>query len=101
MRIMLTVSFPNEEFNAAVRDGSAGAKTEAILDELKPEAVYFAERNGLRTAILIVELESTSMIPALAEPWFLTFNARVEFNVVMTPEDLENAGLEKLGEKWG
>lgn len=101
MRTMLTVSFPNEEFNAAVRDGSVGPKTKAILDEVKPEAVYFAERNGLRTAILIVELESTSMMPALAEPWFLTFNARVEFDVVMTPEDLDNAGLEKLGEKWG
>jgi len=101
MRMMLTVSFPNEEFNAAVRDGSAGPKTKAILDDLKPEAVYFAERNGHRTAIMIVELESPSMIPALAEPWFLTFNAEVEFNVVMSPEDLENAGLEKLGEKWG
>jgi len=101
MRMMLTVSFPNEEFNAAVRDGIAGPKTKAILDEVNPEAVYFAERNGHRTAIMIVELESPSMIPALAEPWFLTFNAKVEFNVVMTPEDLENAGLEKLGEKWG
>ena len=101
MKTMLTVSLPNEEFNAAVRDGSAGPKTQAILDELKPEAVYYTERNGLRTAILIVELENTSMIPSLAEPWFLTFNARVEFDVVMTPEDLANAGLEKLGEKWG
>ena len=101
MKTMLTVSFPNEEFNAAVRDGSAGPKTQAILDELKPEAVYFAERNGLRTAILIVELKDASMMPILAEPWFLTFNARVEIDVVMTPGDLENAGLEKLGEKWG
>ena len=101
MRIMVTVSFPNEEFNAAVRDGSVGPKTKAILDEVKPEAVYFAERNGLRTSILIVELENSSMMPSLAEPWFLTFNAKVEFDVVMTPEDLDNAGLEKLGEKWG
>ncbi len=101
MRMMLTVSCPNEEFNAAVIDGSAGPKTMAILDEVKPEAVYFAERNGHRTIIMIVELENPSMIPALAEPWFLTFNAKVEFNVVMSPEDLEKAGLEKLGEKWG
>jgi len=101
MRIMLTVSFPNEEFNAAVRDGSVGPKTKAILEELKPEAVYYIERNGHRTAILLVELENPSMIPALAEPWFLTFNAKVELDVVMTPEDLGDAGLEKLGEKWG
>jgi hypothetical protein len=41
------------------------------------------------------------MVPALAEPWFLTFNADVEFHVVMSAEDLQLAGLDKLGERWG
>ena len=41
-----------------------------------------------------------SKIPALAEPWFLTFNADVELRVAMTPEDLARAGLEALGKKW-
>ncbi len=40
------------------------------------------------------------MIPALTEPWFLTFNADVELRVVMSPEDLKQAGLDKLGQKW-
>jgi hypothetical protein len=40
-------------------------------------------------------------VPSLAEPWFLGFNAHVEFSVVMTPEDLGRAGLEALGKKWG
>ena len=101
MRMLLTVRLPHEAFNAAVRDGSAGAKTKSILDDAKPEAVYFTEMNGLRTIVMIVELEKSSRVPALAEPWFLTFNADVEFHVVMSPEDLEQSGLEKLGEKWG
>jgi hypothetical protein len=33
--------------------------------------------------------------------WFLKFNAHCEFRVVMTPDDLERSGLEKLGKKWG
>jgi hypothetical protein len=101
MRMLMTVRFPHETFNAAVRNGSAGSKTQAILEALQPEAVYFTEMNGRRTAVLLVELEKPSMVPALAEPWFLGFNADVEFHVVMGPEELEQAGLAELGAKWG
>ena len=102
MRMMMHVSLPVEPFNAAVRDGSAGAKMKKILDELKPEAAYFmADRNGRRCAVLIVDLADASKIPALAEPWFLTFNAALEFYPVMLPEDLAAAGLEGLGKAWG
>lgn len=101
MRMLLNVKFPHEEFNAAVRDGSAGAKLNKILDELKPETVYFTEQGGRRSCLAVVELAEASKIPTLAEPWFLTFNADVEVKVVMSPEDLKKAGLETLGKKWG
>jgi hypothetical protein len=101
MRMLMTVRLPHEHFNAAVRNGSAGPKMQAILAALQPEAVYFTEMNGRRTAVLLVELEKPSMVPALAEPWFLGFNADVEFHIVMGPEELEKAGLAELGKKWG
>jgi len=72
-----------------------------ILDDIKPEAAYFGEREGKRGGILIVNLNSPSEVPKLAEPWFLTFDASVEFRVVMTPEDLAKSDLEALGKKWG
>jgi hypothetical protein len=100
MRIMLQVHFPHAEFNAAVKDGSVGQKMGRILQEIKPEAVYFTELHGQRTAVVIVDLADASRIPALAEPWFLTFKADVELRVVMTPEDLKKAGLEQLGKQW-
>jgi hypothetical protein len=100
MRMLLIVRLPHETFNAAVRDGSADSKTSAILEVVKPEAVYFTEMAGRRTVVMIVELESSSMVPALAEPWFLTFNADVEFHIVMGPGDLQASGLEALGRKW-
>ena len=71
-----------------------------ILEAIKPEAVYFTEQNGQRGAVLIVDLPDPSKIPALAEPWFLTFEADVEFRVVMSPEDLQRARLDELGKKW-
>ncbi len=101
MKMLMNVRFPHEVFNAAVKDGSLGRKMNDILAAVKPEAVYFTEIDGKRGAILIVELENPSMVPALAEPWFLVFKADVNFRIVMSPEDLQKAGLEKLGTKWG
>ena len=43
--------------------------------------------------MLIVDLPDPSKIPALAKPWFLGFEADVEFHVVMTPDDLKKAGI--------
>lgn len=100
MRMLVNVKIPHEQFNKAVRDGSAGQKLRRILEDIKPEAVYFTEENGQRGAILIIDVAEPSMIPSIAEPWFLTFDAEVEFRVVMTPEDLQKAGLEELGKKW-
>lgn len=100
MRMLVHAKFPNTEFNAAVKDGSIAEKIKRILDDAKPEAVYFTNYNGQRGAIMIVDLADQSKVPSLAEPWFLTFNADVEFHVAMTPEDLGRAGLNELGKKW-
>ena len=100
MRVLVNVKIPHEQFNAAVKDGSAGAKLNRILEAIKPEAVYFTEQDGQRGAVLVVEMKDASMIPALAEPWFLTFQADVEFRIAMTPEDLKKGGLDDLGKKW-
>lgn len=101
MRILMQVKFPIEPFNSYVRDGSLGAKMQKIMADIKPEAAYFTELEGHRGGIIVVNMDNASQVPALAEPWFLTFNARVEFRVAMTPEDLGRAGLEALGKKWG
>ena len=68
MRMLMNVTIPHEPFNAAVRDGTAGAKINKILEHLTPEAVYFTEQNGKRGAILIVNLPNDAKVPALAEP---------------------------------
>ncbi len=100
MRMLLDIKIPHERFNQAVKDGTVGQKVRRILEGTKPEAVYFTEQNGQRGAILIVDLPDPSKVPAFAEPWFLAFNADVEFRIVMTPDDLQRAGLEELGKKW-
>jgi hypothetical protein len=71
-----------------------------ILEDTNPEAVYVTEQKGQRGAILIIDVIDPSQVPALAEPWFLTFNANVEFHIVMTPAELQKGVLEELGKKW-
>jgi hypothetical protein len=100
MRMLMQVQFPLEPFNSAVRDGSAGPKMQKILEAIKPEAVYFSEQDGRRGGVLVVNVKDPSEIPFLAEPWFLLFNASVEFRIAMTPEDLARADLEGLGKRW-
>jgi hypothetical protein len=101
MRMLLDVVFPHEPFNALVRKGTAGGVIGKILEAIKPEAAYFTEQDGHRGAVLVINLEDPSQIPALAEPWFLNFQADCKFRVMMTPEDLRRAGLDELGKKWG
>ena len=100
MRMLMDITIPHEPFNSLIRKGEAGKKLAGILDALKPEAAYFSEHEGKRGAILIVDMADPSKIPALAEPWFLTFNADVKFRIAMTPADLKKAELDAVGKKW-
>ncbi len=102
MRTLLKVSIPIAEGNAAVADGTLGTTLSSILADLKPEAAYFAEDNGARTAFIIINLADSSQIPAVAEPFFLAFNAKVEIHPAMNLEDLKNAapGLESAVRKY-
>ncbi len=100
MRMLLEISLPNEDFNNAVREGTAGDTISRILKDAKPEAVYFTEQDGRRGAFVIVDVADPSKVPALCEPWFLQFNAECRFRIVMSQEELQRAGLQALGRKW-
>jgi hypothetical protein len=101
MKMLLHAIFPNEPFNSLVRSGEAGNVLKAIMDDLKPEAVYFTEEDGMRSAILVVDLATPSDVPKVAEPFFLKFDAECRMRIVISPADLKNAGLDALGKKWG
>lgn len=103
MRVLMRVLFDPETANAAARDGTLAKKVQMILDEQKPEAAYFMEFDGTRTGIIVVNLTEESQIPALAEPWFLAVNAKVELRPAMVPADLDKAmpAMAAAAKKYG
>ena len=100
MKMLVDFRLPLEPFNTMVKNGTAGAAIEKALGDIKPEAVYFSERDGKRGGIMIVEVADASSVPSIAEPLFLSFDASVSFHIVMSPEDLARAGLEEIGKKY-
>ncbi len=102
MRFLLKVNIPVDTGNAAAKAGKLGATIQSILAELKPEAVYFTDDKGQRTGYLFLDMQDASQIPAIAEPWFLAFNASIEIHPVMIPDDLAKAAsaIEKAVKKY-
>jgi hypothetical protein len=104
MRMLLRVSIPVEAGNAAARAGTLGSTVEQILAELKHEAAYFfADDHGQRSGSIVFDMKDPAEIPAVAEPWFLAFNAKVSFRPIMNPQDLAKAApaIGKAAKQYG
>lgn len=91
--MMMQFTIPVEAGNNAAMSGAFGAAFQKTLESLKPEAAYFgAGTSGERGGVIVFDMKDTSQIPAIAEPFFLAFNAKVTFFPVMSAQDLAKAG---------
>ena len=104
MRTLIHISIPVESGNAAARAGTLGSTMQKILQEMKAEAAYFTTTpGGERGGFIVCDLQDSSQIPAIAEPLFLAFNAKLWFHPVMTADDLAKAvpAIDKAVKAYG
>lgn len=93
--MMLRARLDTEKSTQALKDGRMEQVIESAMERLKPEAAYFTPQKGGRTCILVFDMQDSSELPPVVEPFFDVFGAEVEVQPVMTREDLRNglAGL--------
>lgn len=102
MRCLVHATLTNESGNALVHDANFAQRIQTVLEDLRPEAVYFAAAHGQRSIYAICNLESGADIPRVAEPLWLSFNAAVEIVPLLTPDEMQQAGpvIGQLAQKY-
>lgn len=100
MRTLLRVTAEVAASNKAFVDGTFSEIMKSTMEKIKPEASYFLTNEGCRSWIMVFDLNDPSDIPSIAEPFFISLNAKVEFQPAMNLDDLQK-GLEKFGKSQG
>ncbi|HEY3780432.1 MAG TPA: hypothetical protein VGL56_05070 [Fimbriimonadaceae bacterium] len=88
MRFLVIASMPTDKVNKAMKHGTFGPTMEKFISEIKPEAAYFTEVEGIRTGMFIVNLTSSNEIMKVSEPLFHAFEATIKWHAVMSPEEV-------------
>jgi hypothetical protein len=96
MRVLLKVCMDTEKANEAISHGTLSKLIEASMEQIKPEATYFTAENGQRTAYMVFDMQDSSLMPVISEPFFQNLGAQVTYTPVMNYEDVQK-GLSQLG----
>jgi hypothetical protein len=99
VRMLLKLQMDVEAGNRAIKDGSFAETLNRVMGEIKPEAAYFTAIDGKRTGLIFFDLQEPAQIPAIAEPFFMSVGAAIEFLPVMTPDDVQK-GLEEAAKAF-
>lgn len=103
MRFLVKAQMDVDAANELAKQGTLGSTIQSIVEELKPEAAYFFADDGKRTALLVMDMDDPSQLPAVAEPFFLALKASIHVTPAMVAEDLAKAGpsIEQAAKKYG
>ena len=77
VRMMLKVQIPVEAGNRAIENGTMGKIFEDLMAKIKPEAAYFSQEDGLRTAYFVYVIDGTFEFAEIHEPLIQGLGARV------------------------
>ncbi|AIJ14980.1 hypothetical protein ACN6LC_005911 [Streptomyces violaceoruber] len=96
MRVLLKATLDTEKSNEVIRSGRMEALIKETVDRIGPEAAYFGTIDGRRTALLVFDMQDSSQMPPIGEPFLMELNAEVDLCPIMNGDDLAK-GLSQLG----
>ncbi len=91
MRFFIRATMPVDVGNELVSDPEFGQKMKKIIEDLKPEEVYYSVEFGQRTIYFVVNVKSSHEIPSKAEPLWQALAADVDFIPVMNQKEFAKA----------
>ena len=62
MRVVAKIAVPVESGNQAVKDGTIARIVQSAAERWKPEAMFFTDFDGVRTAFMLFDLPDSSDI---------------------------------------
>jgi hypothetical protein len=94
MRMLLKAVIDTAAGSEAIRNGTLPKIIQGTVEQLKPQAVYFAPEDGQRAMFMVFDLADPSQLPPVSEPLF-SAGARVTLVPCMDLDDLQK-GLSQL-----
>lgn len=103
MRCMIKAQIPLETGNDLIGTGRLPQVLKNILEDIKPESVYFLVEEGHRAMVAVVDIADPAKIPAVLEPIFLGLGATVQVTPCFNLQDMERAApdLQQAARKYG
>lgn len=88
MRMMLKAQPDVELGNRAIEERTLGEIVQSVADLVKPEAFYVGPVDGTRTVFMVFEIDDSSEIVKVTEPFFSKLKAKVEVLPVMNQAEM-------------
>ncbi|MFG2130731.1 DUF3303 family protein [Streptomyces sp. NPDC048751] len=95
MRVMMKAELDTEKTNDLIRNGKMPQIVQEAMEHIHPESSYFTVDEGQRTMFFVFDMQDTSTMPAIAEPFFMQMGAKIDYTPVMNLDDLQR-GLAEL-----
>lgn len=96
MRFMVEFAIPTSFGNEIVRSGRIEKVFKGLIEDFKPEAMYFYPADGVRGGCFFIQSDNPALGVAVGERLWFGLQAHVTVKPVMNGEEL-GKGLAEIG----
>lgn len=87
MRMLMRTYIEARDGSEALKSGAMQKAIMGFMEAYKPEAAYYTAENGIRGGIYVFDMNDSSLMPHVSEPFF-SLGCRVVLVPCMSHQDL-------------